>query len=124
MSDFIETTVQTESTQQEAAFKVNPGFIKEASTHSTTMNNDFGALLDINVTLTVELGGKVIKLKELLAIQKNEVIELNKDAGKLLDIKANNKLIAKGEVVVSNGRYGVRIIELVNNAGTVMGSES
>ncbi len=86
-----------------------------------SLSTDFSMLLDINVTLSVELGNKTIKLKELLSLEKNSIVELNKATGKTLDIKANNTVIAKGEVVVVNGSYGIRLVELVGNVRKIGG---
>lgn len=102
---------------------VNKDNIREATTQDAelSLSTDFSMLLDINVTLSVELGNKIIKLKELLSLEKNSIVELNKATGKTLDIKANNTVIAKGEVVVVNGSYGIRLVELVGNVRKIGG---
>jgi flagellar motor switch protein FliN/FliY len=72
-------------------------------------------LNDIPVLVTVEVGAKTVTLQELLEIKNDSVLMLTKENGKALDIKVNGKLFAYGEVVVSNGHYGVKITDIVNN---------
>lgn len=65
----------------------------------------------IPLTLTLEVASVSVSLAELLAVDKNTVIELNKMAGEPLDLKINGVLFGKAEVVVVNDKYGLRIIE-------------
>ena len=69
-------------------------------------------LENIDVKLTVEVGGADIKLRELLRINEGSVIELERLAGDPLDILANGTIIAKGEVVVIGERFGIRFTEV------------
>tara|TARA_E500000178_G_scaffold208862_1_gene206134 strand:- start:501 stop:869 length:369 start_codon:yes stop_codon:yes gene_type:complete len=71
-------------------------------------------LENIDVKLTVEVGGAEIKLKELLRINEGSVIELERLAGDPLDILANGTIIAKGEVVMIGERFGIRFTEVVD----------
>ena len=71
-------------------------------------------LENIDVALTVEVGGAEIKIKELLRLGEGSVVELDKLAGDPLDILANGTMIAKGEVVMVGERYGVRFTEIVD----------
>ena len=71
-------------------------------------------LENIDVKLTVEVGGAEIKLRELLRINEGSVIELERLAGDPLDILANGTIIAKGEVVMIGERFGVRFTEVVD----------
>ena len=70
-------------------------------------------LMDVNLQLTVELGRTQMSVRQVLDMQKGSVVELNKIAGDSVDIFVNEHLIAKGEVVVVDDKFGVRIIELV-----------
>jgi flagellar motor switch protein FliN len=79
----------------------------EGSTHG---NIDF--ILDIPLEITVELGRTKMMICDLLKLGQGSVIELSKLAGDTLEILANNKLIAKGEVVVMNEKYGIRLTEV------------
>ncbi len=83
----------------------------EADTESS-INMDF--ILDIPIEVTVELGRSKMLVNELLQLGQGSVIELSKLAGETLEILANQKLIARGEVVVVNDKYGVRLTEVIS----------
>ncbi len=82
-----------------------------AATESS-INMDF--ILDIPIEVTVELGRSKMLVNELLQLGQGSVIELSKLAGETLEILANQKLIARGEVVVVNDKYGVRLTEVIS----------
>lgn len=73
-------------------------------------------ILDVNVEVTAELGRKTMLIKDILEIGPGSVIELNKLAGEPVDLLVNNKLLARGEVVVINENFGIRIIDIVGPA--------
>lgn len=75
-------------------------------------NLDF--ILDIPLKLTVELGRTSLAIKDLLQLGQGSVLELDKLAGEPLEILVNGKLIAKGEVVVVNEKFGIRITDIVS----------
>jgi flagellar motor switch protein FliN len=75
-------------------------------------NLDF--ILDIPLEITVELGRTRMIVQDLLKLGQGSVIELAKPAGNTLEILANNRLIAKGDVVVMNDKYGVRLTEVIS----------
>jgi flagellar motor switch protein FliN/FliY len=75
-------------------------------------NMDF--LLDIPLEISVELGRTKILINELLKLGQGSVLELSKLAGDTLEILANRKLIARGEVVVVNEKYGIRLTEIIS----------
>ena len=75
-------------------------------------NMDF--LLDIPLEISVELVGTKMLINELLKLGQGSVIELSKLAGETLEILANQKLVARGEVVVVNEKYGVRLTEVIS----------
>lgn len=77
-------------------------------------DDDLSMFLDINVMLAIEIGSKQMKINDLMKLNKGSVIELDKAAGDPLDIKANGSLIARGEVVIANGKYGIRLTEVVS----------
>ena len=83
----------------------------QAATESS-INMDF--ILDIPIEVTVELGRSKMLVNELLQLGQGSVIELSKLAGETLEILANQKLIARGEVVVVNDKYGVRLTEVIS----------
>lgn len=75
-------------------------------------NLDF--ILDIPLEITVELGRTRMLIHDLLKLGQGSVIELGKPAGDTLEILANNRLIAKGDVVVMNDKYGIRLTEVIS----------
>ena len=68
---------------------------------------------DIPVQLTVELGRTKITIKNLLQLAQGSVVELDGSAGDLMDILVNGYIVAKGEVVVVNDKFGVRLTEII-----------
>ena len=75
---------------------------------------DVDFLNDVPMTVTVELGVGNITIKDLLQLGQGSVLELNKLAGEPLEVKVNDRLISKGEVVVLNEKYGVRLTDVIN----------
>ncbi|HVP63099.1 MAG TPA: flagellar motor switch protein FliN [Myxococcaceae bacterium] len=71
-------------------------------------------LLDVPLDLSIELGRTRMTIQELLALGPGSVIELDKVAGEALDILVNDRLVARGEAVVVNDKFGVRITEIVS----------
>jgi flagellar motor switch protein FliN/FliY len=71
-------------------------------------------LLDVVLPVAVELGSTARTVKEILSIGRGSVIELDRAAGEPVDILVSGKLLGKGEVVVLNDRFGVRLTELAN----------
>jgi flagellar motor switch protein FliN len=76
-------------------------------------NNDINMILDIPVQLTVELGRKRIAIKNILQLAQGSVIELETLAGEPMDVLVNGYLIAQGEVVVVNDKFGIRLTDIV-----------
>jgi len=71
-------------------------------------------LLDIPLEITIELGRTKMLINDLLKLGQGSVIELTKEAGDTLEILANNRLVAKGDVVVVNKKYGIRLTEVIS----------
>lgn len=71
-------------------------------------------ILDVPLEITVELGRTKLLVHELLKLGQGSVVELSKLAGETLEILANQKLVARGEAVVINDKYGVRLTEVVS----------
>ncbi len=76
-------------------------------------NNDIEMILDIPVQLTVELGRTRIPIKQILQLAQGSVIELDAMAGEPMDVLVNGCLIAQGEVVVVNEKFGIRLTDVV-----------
>lgn len=75
----------------------------------------FDFLKDVDVRLTVELGRTQLTLKEVLALGPESLVVLERMTDELLDIMVNGKAIARGEVVAHNGRFGLRIVEMIGD---------
>ena len=75
--------------------------------------NDINMILDIPVQLTVELGRTKIPIKHILQLAQGSVVELETMAGEPMDVLVNGYLIAQGEVVVVNDRFGIRLTDIV-----------
>jgi len=74
---------------------------------------DINHLLDVSVNVSVVIGRARMTISNLLALFKGAIIELDKLAEEPVDIYINEKLLGKGEVVVANERFGVRVTEIV-----------
>ncbi|GBD95529.1 MAG TPA: flagellar motor switch protein FliN [Nitrospirae bacterium] len=79
-----------------------------------TVSRDIEFLLDIPVEITVQLGMTRMLIKELLQLGQGSVVELDKLAGEPMEILANNRLVARGEVVVVNEKFGVRLTDIIS----------
>ncbi|NLG69783.1 MAG: flagellar motor switch protein FliN [Firmicutes bacterium] len=73
-------------------------------------------LLDVSVTLSVEIGRARLTLGEVMALRRGSVIELDKLAGEPADIIVNGKLVARGEVVLLDEKFGVKVNDIVTRA--------
>jgi flagellar motor switch protein FliN/FliY len=76
-------------------------------------HNDIDFILDIPVQLTVELGRTKIAIKNLLQLAQGSVVELDGLAGEPMDVLVNGCLIAQGEVVVVNDKFGIRLTDII-----------
>ncbi len=86
-------------------------------TSGNTGNLDF--LLDIPLEVTVELGRTKMLINNLLQLTQGAVVELEKTAGEPVEIMVNAKLLGKGEVIVVNDRFGIRITEIISQADRI-----
>ena len=97
-------------TQQQAAANV----FKDLTTGvKGETHNDIDFILDIPVQLTVELGRTKIAIKNLLQLAQGSVVELDGMAGEPMDVLVNGCLIAQGEVVVVNDKFGIRLTDII-----------
>jgi flagellar motor switch protein FliN/FliY len=77
-------------------------------------SRDIEFLLDIPVEISVRLGNTRMLIKELLQLGQGSVIELEKLAGEPMEVLANNRLVARGEVVVVNEKFGIRLTDIIS----------
>ncbi|WP_349255231.1 flagellar motor switch protein FliN [Spectribacter hydrogenoxidans] len=73
-------------------------------------------ILDVSITLSMEVGRTRLPIRSLLQLNQGSVVELDRAAGEPLDVYVNGTLVAHGEVVVVNDKFGVRLIDVVSPA--------
>jgi flagellar motor switch protein FliN len=88
-------------------------FANFAPSPTAAAGNDLNMILDIPVQLTVELGRTRVPIKNILQLAQGSVIELETLAGEPMDVLVNGFLIAQGEVVVVNDKFGIRLTDIV-----------
>ncbi len=90
-----------------------PSFANFTPTSGAGPTGDINMILDIPVQLTVELGRTRIPIKNILQLAQGSVVELDALAGEPMDVLVNGYLIAQGEVVVVNDKFGIRLTDIV-----------
>ncbi|MFJ2995081.1 flagellar motor switch protein FliN [Pandoraea sp. NPDC087047] len=101
---------------QPASSTASPVFQPLAAAAGSTTpatHNDIDLILDIPVQMTVELGRTKIAIKNLLQLAQGSVVELDGMAGEPMDVLVNGCLIAQGEVVVVNDKFGIRLTDII-----------
>ncbi len=91
------------------ADEINQGFVDAAAQENLSLENVY----DIPVQVTVVLGKTSMQVNQLLKLGRGAVIELDKKVGEAIDIFVNNRLVARGEVVVVEDRIGVTMTEII-----------
>jgi len=89
----------------------------------TGLGRNMQLLADIPVRMSVEVGSTQLRLAEIMSLGEGSVVQLDRQADELLDIMVNGTLVARGEVVTVNGRYGVRIVEIASTETRLAGLE-
>lgn len=92
---------------------------KKTNTLSSASDRNLSLILDIPLKVSVELGRTKMPVSELLNLTQGSVIELNKLAGEPMEVYVNDKLIARGEAVVVNEKFGVRLTDIISPAERV-----
>ncbi|WP_420797144.1 flagellar motor switch protein FliN [Aquabacterium soli] len=104
----------TASEVTDAAPQMTPAtFANFSPAPANPAGNDLNMILDIPVQLTVELGRTRIPIKNILQLAQGSVVELDAMAGEPMDVLVNGFLIAQGEVVVVNDKFGIRLTDIV-----------
>ncbi len=106
-----EPTMLPEEAPRAAAAAVFPQLPEKGA--AGPAHNDMEMILDIPVTLTVQLGRTRIPIKQILQLAQGSVVELDTLAGEPMDVLVNGYLIAQGEVVVVNDKFGIRLTDVV-----------
>jgi flagellar motor switch protein FliN/FliY len=109
-----ESKPETATELQDGGDQVAPAaFTNFAASGGPAGANDINMILDIPVQLTVELGRTRIPIKHILQLAQGSVVELDALAGEPMDVLVNGYLIAQGEVVVVNEKFGIRLTDIV-----------
>ena len=128
MKDYLENDYSSESTYSEqesmSMYKKEINNVEKAQfldfEEPTNLNKNeqrnLDLLMDIPLNVSVELGRTKKTIKEILELNSGSIVELDKLAGEPVDILVNNRLIAKGEVVVIDENFGVRISDIINQS--------
>lgn len=88
----------------------------QSEANKTAINPELEVILDIPVTISMEVGRTSITIRNLLQLNQGSVIELDRLAGEPLDVLVNGTLIAHGEVVVVNEKFGIRMTDVISPA--------
>ena len=101
--------------QQEESFEKAPLQNLVAESHGLNMEEaNLDVILDIPVTIAMEVGRSAISIRNLLQLNQGSVVELDRIAGEPLDVLVNGTLIAHGEVVVVNEKFGIRLTDVIS----------
>ncbi|MDP6197862.1 MAG: flagellar motor switch protein FliN [Porticoccaceae bacterium] len=104
-------------TESEAETAVDQPEVSAEDIEKNKINSE--VLQNIPVTISVEVGRASLKIRDLMRLTQGSVVELDRLAGEPLDLLVNNTLVAQGEVVLVNDRYGVRLTSVVPTADRV-----
>jgi flagellar motor switch protein FliN/FliY len=104
--------------EQSDAEEANPAPITQldddAAPRSPAIDLDLDMVLDIPVTISMEIGRTKINVRNLLQLSQGSVVELDRLAGEPMDVLVNETLIAHGEVVVVNDKFGIRLTDVIS----------
>ena len=99
------------------------GTLAEGAADTAFAGANYDLLAAVPVRLSVEAGSTSLPLSDLLALNEGSVVELNRQTGDLLDIMVNGALVARGEIVTVDGRYGIRVAEVARASQRLPGME-
>ncbi|MFT2097231.1 flagellar motor switch protein FliN [Marinomonas sp. 2405UD66-6] len=112
-SDGLEDEWASAMNEQEAE-PVQLETLSSPQVSSNGLGSDLDLIMDIPVVLSMELGNTEIAIRNLMQLTQGSVVELDRFAGEPLDVLVNGTLIAHGEVVVVNDKYGIRLTDVVS----------
>ena len=118
----VDTKAESKEGPEEAQPKGARADFKDFGTETkggAVEHPDLDFILDIPLDVSVELGRTKLRIKDLLQLGQGSVVELNKLAGEPAEIYVNQKLMAKGEIVVVNEKFGVRLTEIISPSDRV-----
>lgn len=114
-SQFVQFEDQAGDDESFVDVSSGPGTQPDPAPAATMAGIKLDRVLDVSVRVTAELGRTSMVIREVINLAPGTVIELNKLAGEPVDIRVNDRLLARGEVVVIDDSFGVRITEIINN---------
>ncbi len=116
--DWAAAMAEQAEVEEKAAAKASPVNFEELQSDSgrATVNPELEVILDIPVSISMEVGRTSITIRNLLQLNQGSVIELDRLAGEPLDVLVNGTLIAHGEVVVVNEKFGIRMTDVISPA--------
>ena len=111
-----EQAIETDQQLQAEPEQLQQAKLENLQAENTMVDEDtnLSAILDIPVSLSVVIGQTKISIRNLLQLNQGSVVELDRLAGEPLDVMVNNTLVATGEVVVVNEKYGIRLTDVVS----------
>jgi flagellar motor switch protein FliN/FliY len=92
------------------------GDLQDQGSAENNLEVNLEVILDVPVTLSMEVGRTRIPIRNLLQLNQGSVVELDRAAGEPLDVFVNGTLVAHGEVVVVNDRFGIRLTDVISPA--------
>ena len=114
LADEWAAAMAAQSSADNAEPAVLDDFGKNGKSSATGHGQDMDVILDIPVTISMEVGRTAITIRNLLQLNQGSVIELDRLAGEPLDVLVNGTLIAHGEVVVVNEKFGIRMTDVIS----------
>lgn len=109
----------TENANQDTAAATPASFPPVTNTAVAEQPKNIDFILDIPMKVSIYVGSTKMAIRDLLQLAQGSVIELDKLAGEPMEVMVNNKLVAKGEVVVVNEKFGIRLTDVVSPAERV-----
>ncbi|ABD81434.1 flagellar motor switch protein FliN [Saccharophagus degradans] len=114
MADEWAAAMEQQETEDGAAQSIDLDEFQPVTGAPTNNNPDLDVILDIPVSISMEVGRTSITIRNLLQLNQGSVIELDRLAGEPLDVLVNGTLIAHGEVVVVNEKFGIRMTDVIS----------
>lgn len=106
-----------EQAESEASQKANPAPVAKLDDEGRPKSDvDLDMVMDIPVTISMEIGRTKISIRNLLQLSQGSVVELDRLAGEPMDVLVNDTLIAHGEVVVVNDKFGIRLTDIISTS--------
>ena len=112
--DMWAEAMDEQAAAEAGAKKVELDELEESESISSSEKRKLDTILDIPVTISMEVGRSKISIRNLLQLNQGSVVELDRVAGEALDVLVNGTLIAHGEVVVVNDKFGIRLTDVIS----------